>query len=299
MVSIQFGVNANEFTRKIEVLTNEEIGSAVDIVTRTILLNASLELDNQIVVANRHENNLDLLEYYLSLPKDGHSILLFSTGMAISVAHNSSTISLGEIMPLARSINIPQMIIVKCKEFTDANDFIEKQHYKAFKYGALLTSEFDWITINVFAIKGWIKSPVIVRVEDIEEISEKISNGSIDAAILNYHSAKKVFDEGQVCPLIVLSDNRLTDNDKIPTARELSIPLSMSSVWGFMIHSTVEDTMSQKIEAALDKAMNHSIYKRLMKLAGLEETSVAKSGTWRAQIGTLIGDIRSVTTNIE
>ena len=79
----------------------------------------------------------------------------------------------------------------------------------------------------------------------------------------------------------------------VPTAKELGIPVSFSTVRGFVVHRDTPDDVAMKIEDALLNSMNHTVYQGFLTSVGLDSSSVAGSDVWGAQLDTMVADMQS------
>ena len=100
-------------------------------------------------------------------------------------------------------------------------------------------------------------------------------------------------DVGDVCPIVVLANERMAGLPNVTTAKEMGIDVSFSTVRGFAVHKDTPDAIAEKIETALLKAMNHSIYQGFLESVGLDSTSVVGSDEWGDQITTMVTDMES------
>ena len=100
-------------------------------------------------------------------------------------------------------------------------------------------------------------------------------------------------DAGDVCPVVVLADERMAGLPDTPTANELGVPVSFSTVRGFVVHKDTPDDVAEKIEAALLKSMNHTVYQGFLTSVGLDSTSVVGSDVWGAQLASMTSDMES------
>jgi tripartite-type tricarboxylate transporter receptor subunit TctC len=74
----------------------------------------------------------------------------------------------------------------------------------------------------------------------------------------------------------------------VKTAKEMGIPVSFSTVRGFVVHKNTPSAVAEKIEAALLKSMKHTVYQGFLSAVGLDSTSVAGSEVWGRQIRTTV-----------
>ena len=57
------------------------------------------------------------------------------------------------------------------------------------------------------------------------------------------------------------------------------------------MHADTPPEIAEKIEAALLKAMNHTVYQGFLTSVGLDSTSVAGSDVWGPQIQTTVNEM--------
>ncbi|MCG8323984.1 MAG: hypothetical protein MI673_00585 [Thiotrichales bacterium] len=117
--------------------------------------------------------------------------------------------------------------------------------------------------------------------------------GAVDAAVLNLAEAGSQIEAGDICPIVVLADQRMSALGDVSTAKELGIPVSFSTVRGFVVHKDTPDDVAKKIEAALMKSMKHTVYQGFLTSVGLDSTSVAGSDVWGKQITTMVTDMNA------
>ena len=63
----------------------------------------------------------------------------------------------------------------------------------------------------------------------------RLVGGNVDAGILNYQEAEAQIKAGEVRPLIVLSEKRQPAAPDVPTAKEIGVDYSISTVRGWMV----------------------------------------------------------------
>ena len=145
----------------------------------------------------------------------------------------------------------------------------------------------------MFTTKGGMQTPKIVPFDGGGELATQLVAGAVDAAVLNLAEAGSQIDAGDVCPIVVLADARMSGLPDVSTAKELGIDVSFSTVRGFVVHKDTPDDVAAKIEESLMKAMNHGVYQGFLTSVGLDSTSVAGSEVWGNQISTMVTDMES------
>lgn len=286
---------AEEYPSKtIEVVTHAGAGGGTDVTTRMMMLRARRELKADMVVVNKGGGGGAVaMDYYLGVPADGHSILTFTIGHAATVAKGKTKMKLSDVRPIARGTDDPQILMVKCGSYSDAADFVAKQKEAGITYGTTHVGNIDDVSAFMFAKKGEMKTPKILPFDGGGELATQLVAGAVDAAVLNLAEAGSQIEAGDICPIVVLADERMAGLPDVMTAKEMGIPVSFSTVRGFVVHKDTPDDVAAKIEAALMKAMNHTVYQGFLTSVGLDSTSVAGSDVWGAQLESMTTDMES------
>jgi tripartite-type tricarboxylate transporter receptor subunit TctC len=286
---------AEEYPSKtIEVVTHAGAGGGTDVTTRMMMLRARRELKADMVVVNKKGGGGAVaMDYYLGVPADGYSILTFTIGHAATVAKGKTKMKLEDVRAIARGTDDPQILMTKCGVYKDAAEFVAKQKEAEIIYGTTHVGNIDDVSAFMFAKKGGMKTPKILPFDGGGELATQLVAGAVDAAVLNLAEAGSQIEAGDICPIVVLADARMAGLPDTPTAKEMGIPVSFSTVRGFVVHKDTPDDVAAKIEAALMKAMNHTVYQGFLTSVGLDSTSVAGSDVWGAQLQTMTTDMQS------
>ena len=288
-------VSAEDFPSKaIEVVTHAGAGGGTDVTTRMMMLRARRELKQDMVIVNKKGGGgAAALEHYKTLPADGYTILTFTVGHAAVMAKGKGGMEIDELRPLARGTDDPQILMTKCGVYADANDFIAKQKEAPITYGVTHLGNIDDVSAFMFAKKGGLETPKMLPFDGGGELATQLVAGAVDAGVLNLAEASAQIEAGEICPTVVLADERMAKIADVPTAKELGIPVSFSTVRGFAVHKDTPPEIAEKLEAALIKSMNHTVYQGFLTSVGLDSTSVAGSDVWGPQIETTVNDMGS------
>ena len=284
---------ADEYPSKtIEVITHAGHGGGTDVTTRMMMLRARRELGQDMVVVNkRGGGGAAALEYYKTVPADGYSILTFTVGHAAVMAKGQGGMMIEELRPIARGTDDPQILMTKCGAYDGAEDFVAKQKEAPITYGVTHLGNIDDVSAFMFAKKGGLMTPKMLPFDGGGELATQLVAGAVDAGVLNLAEAGAQIDAGEICPTVVLADERMSKIPDVPTAKELGIPVSFSTVRGFAVHADTPPEIAEKIETALLKAMNHSVYQGFLTSVGLDASSVAGSDVWGPQIQTTVNEM--------
>ncbi len=284
---------AQEFpNRTIEVVTHAGNGGGTDVTARMMMIRGRRALDTDMVVVNRSGGGgATAMDYYLTLPADGHAILTYTIGHAATMALGNTEMTLDDIRPIARATDDPQILMVRCGVYDSAEAFVEAQREEPLIYGTTHLGGIDDVSAFMFARNGNLATPNILPFEGGGELATQLVAGAVDVAVLNLAEASSQIDAGDVCPIVVLAPERMSALPDTSTAQELGINANFSTVRGFVVHADTPDEVAAQIEEALLDAMNHSVFQSFLVSAGLDSTSVAGSEVWGNQITSMLGDM--------
>ncbi|MDV7144286.1 tripartite tricarboxylate transporter substrate binding protein [Tropicimonas sp. TH_r6] len=298
LIACAFGAGfatADEYPSKtIEVVTHAGNGGGTDVTTRMMMLRARRELGADMVVVNKKGGGGAVaMDHYLDIPADGHAILTFTIGHAATVAKGKTKMTLDDIRPIARGTDDPQILMVRCGAYENAEAFVAAQKEAPISYGTTHLGNIDDVSAFMFTLKGDMQIPKIVPFEGGAELATQLVAGAVDSAVLNLAEAGSQIEAGDICPIVVLADERMAGLPDVSTAKELGIPVSFSTVRGFVVHKDTPDDVAARIEEALMASMNHSVYQGFLESVGLDSTSVAGSEVWGEQVTTMTTDMET------
>ncbi len=288
-------VSAEDYPSKaIEVVTHAGNGGGTDVTTRMMMLRARRELGQDMIVVNKKGGGGAVaMDYYLGVPADGYNILTFTIGHAATLAKGETKMTLDDIRPIARGTDDPQILMVRCGAYADAADFVAKQKEAPITYGTTHLGNIDDVSAFMFTKKGGMMTPKILPFDGGGELATQLVAGAVDAAVLNLAEAGSQIEAGDVCPIVVLAPERMSALPDVSTAEEMGIPVSFSTVRGFVVHADTPDEVAAKIEESLMNAMGHTVYQGFLTSVGLDSTSVAGSDVWGSQLSVMVNDMQS------
>jgi|TARA_X000001036_G_scaffold213835_1_gene200382 tripartite-type tricarboxylate transporter receptor subunit TctC len=277
----------------IQAITHAGFGGGTDVTTRMMLLRARRALKQDMQLVNKKGGGgAASMDYMMTLPADGQHTLTWTTGHAVSMALGKTKVKLSDMQPLARGTDDPQLFVVSCKnKIKDAKKFISAQKSKSLKYGTTHTGGIDDVSAIAFTKKGKLKDPTIVAYKGVAPIKTNLIKGDIDVGVLNLGEALTEINEGKLCVSVVLANERMAKIGKVPTAKELGIPVSLSTVRGFVTKKGVSADRAKVLEDGMMKAMNHNYYKNFLTEIGLDESSVVGADEWGKQMETMLAEM--------
>ncbi|MEM9360145.1 MAG: tripartite tricarboxylate transporter substrate binding protein, partial [Pseudomonadota bacterium] len=245
---------------------------------------------DMVVVNKRGGNGAAAMNYFKGRPADGHTIMTFTIGHAITMAKGKTNLKVDEMAPIARGTNDPQILMVNCKKskYKTGEELIAGMKKEKLKFGTTNVGGIDHITAYIFAKKGGLMQPTIVPFKGGGEVATQLVAGAVDVGTLNLSEAAAQVETGDICPLIVLGTDRMKPIPKAKTGKELGIDVVLSTVRGFVTHAKTDGTKVAALEKGLMKAMKHKVYQAYLEASGLDSTSPADSKAWGAQIKSMI-----------
>ena len=196
------------------------------------------------------------------------------------------------MQPLARGTDDPQLFVVSCKEdIKDAKKFVSTQKKKSLSYGTTHTGGIDDVSAIAFTKKGGLKNPKIVAYKGVAPIKTNLIKGDIDVGVLNLGEALTEINEGKLCVSVVLANKRMAKLSDVPTAKELGIDVSLSTVRGFVTKKGAPSDRVKQLEDGMIKAMSHNYYKNFLTEIGLDQTSVVGADEWGKQMESMLKEM--------
>ena len=277
----------------IQAITHAGFGGGTDVTTRMMLLRARKSLKQDMQLVNKKGGGgATSMDYMMSLPADGQHTLTWTTGHAVSMALGKTKVKLSDMQPLARGTDDPQLLVVSCKsDIKDAKKFISVQKSKSLKYGTTHTGGIDDVSAIAFTKKGKLKDPIIVAYKGVAPIKTNLIKGDIDVGVLNLGEALTEINDGKLCVSVVLANKRMSKIGKVPTAKEMGIPVSLSTVRGFVTKKGVSADRAKTLENGMMKAMGHNYYKNFLTEIGLDDTSVVGADEWGKQMEEMLKEM--------
>ena len=286
-------VNADD-KPAIEVITHAGAGGGTDVNSRMMMLRGRRVLKQDMVVVNkRGGGGAAAMNYFMTRPADGNTIMTFTVGHAITMGKGKTKLKLEDMAPLARGTNDPQILMVNCKTspYKTPEAFVAgMKKGDALKFGGTQTGTIDHITVFLWAKRLGLPMPTYIPFKGGGELATQLVAGAVDVGTLNLSEAAAPVEAGDICPLVILGESRMDPIPNARTARELGIDLVLSTTRGFVTHAGVDPARRAELEAGIMKAMEHSMYQAYLTTSGLDSTSPQPSGPWGEQIKTMVSE---------
>jgi len=233
------------------------------------------------------------MNYFMTRPADGNTILTFTVGHAITMAMGKTKLKVEDMAPIARGTNDPQILMVNCKTspYKTPEAFVAgMKKGDKISFGGTHTGTIDHITVFLWAKKMGQPMPKYIPFKGGGELATQVVAGAVDVGVLNLSEAGGPIDAGDLCPLVILGENAMAPIPKAKTAKSMGIDLVLSTTRGFVTHAGVDKARVDELEAGLGKAMKHSMYQAYLANSGLDNTSPQPSGPWGKQIKFMVSE---------
>ncbi len=277
-------------SKTIEVVTHAGAGGGTDVTTRMMMMRARRELKaDMIIISKRGGGGAVAMNYINSKPHDGYTIMTITPSHLFTIAMGKAALKIDDLVGIARATDDPQLLMAKAGTFKDIKAMLAEGAKRKLKVAGTHVGGIDQVTVFTFANKAGIEINYIPY-EGGGHIVTNLIGGDVDIGVLNLSEAESQIRAGEIQPLVVLAKKRMGPLPDVPTAIELGIDVSFSTVRGFVTLKGTPEATLKILEAKLIKAMNHSYYQGYLKTVGLGPDSVVGSAEWSAQIKQLYAD---------
>jgi tripartite-type tricarboxylate transporter receptor subunit TctC len=246
-----------------------------------------------VVVNKRGGGGAAAMQYFHSRPADGNTVLTFTVGHAIAMAKGMTDLTVEDMAPIARGTNDPQILMVNCKtsKYKTPEEFVAgMKNGDEMKFGGTSSGTIDHLTVYLWAKRTGQPMPTYIPFGGGGELATQVVAGAVDVGTLNLSEASAPIEAGDLCPLVILGENRMDPIPAAKTAKEMGIDLVLSTTRGFVTHAGVSEERRAELEAAMMKAMGHSLYQAYLMNSGLDNSSPMASGPWGEQIKMMVGE---------
>ena len=278
----------------IEVITHAGAGGGTDVNSRMMMLRARRTLKQDMVIVNkRGGSGAAAMNYFMTRPADGNTLMTFTVGHAITMAMGKTRLKVADMAPIARGTNDPQILMVNCRTSpykTPAQFVAGMKKGDKLKFGGTHTGTIDHITVYLWAKRLGVPMPTYIPFKGGGELATQLVAGAVDVGTLNLSEAAAPVEAGDICPLVILAEQGMAPIPKAKTAKAMGIDLVLSTTRGFVTHAGVDRQRRQQLETGLTKAMKHSLYQAYLVNSGLDANSPQPSAPWGRQIKAMVNE---------
>jgi putative tricarboxylic transport membrane protein len=254
--------------RPLEVVVPFGAGGASDIFARQYCKIVEQYIPKPIKVINKAGGGtVEGMTYVFNQPADGYTILEITPSLPIGEVLGKSSIKFRESFdPILRVQSDTVAFGVSSKSrFKDIKGLLEfaKQNPGKLKIAGISPGGLDDYIANAFGQKAGVKF-TYVPFKSGSEIKASILGGAIDVYQDKLISFLPLVQSGDIIPLVVLNDKRLTmvpELKDVPCTVELGIDFTQGSWRGFCVKKGTPADVTQYLIEAFDKAYQDKAYK--------------------------------------
>jgi len=276
MVAVAMGASAQakkaDFPKRpIEMVIPFGAGGASDIFARQYAQLAEKFLGKSMTPVNKGAaGTIEGMTYVYNQPADGYTVLEITPSLLIVEALNKSPIKFRDSFePLLRVQSDLQLIGVsknsKFQTFQELVAYAKANPGKKLKIGGLSPGGLDDYIANGLAAAAGI-SWIYVPYKSGSEIKAAVLGGELDVYQDKLISFLPLVESGDIRPLIVLNDVRLTQVPalkNVPCTVEQGIKFTQGSWRGFCVKKGTPPAVKQILIDALQKAYETDGYKEM------------------------------------
>ncbi|MEM9221717.1 MAG: tripartite tricarboxylate transporter substrate-binding protein [Pseudomonadota bacterium] len=276
--------------KTIEVITHAGAGGGTDVTTRMMMIRGRRALGQDMVVVNKRGGaGIVAMNYFNDNIDDDHLLMTFTSGHAIQMAAGKTPLAMEDMRPIARGTDDPQIFMTTCdSDYNSPQKLVDAMKAGAIKFGTANLGDIDQLSTYVFAKEGGLTQPTIVPFSGGGEVATQLVAGSVDVGVLNLSEAQSQIEAGDICPQIILSENAMEVIPDATTSHALGIPVSFSTIRGFVAPATISDEKAAMLEEKLMEAMGHSVYQAYLTSVGLDAGSVVGAEEWGKQMSDMV-----------
>ena len=288
-------------SKTIEVVTHAGVGGGTDLTARMMMVQAPAAFGTELAVVNKTGGSgAAALGYADSKSKDGYTILLLTqTHLLTLLQGRAGNLKPDDIVGLARATDDPQILMVGASSpYKNAKEFIDAAKAKSMKFGTTQIGSVDHIAVAGFAGKAGLAKPNVIPFRGGGDIVVNLVGGNLDAALLNYAEAESQIKAGEVRALLTFAADRIGSIPDTPTAKEIGIDATYSTVRGFAVLKGTPEDRIKALEEGLLKAMNGKIYQDYLKTSGQSGKSVVGRQEWQAELDKFVTSGREALASL-
>lgn len=292
-----------EFPNKtINVVTHAGPGGGTDITTRMMMLRGRRVFGQDMVVVNkRGGSGAAALQYVNGQPRDGYTIMTITQSHIFQILQKKVPVTIDDMVGLARATDDPQIVVVNSNSpIKTAEDLIaaSKKANGGLKWGTTFVGGADHVAIHRFCKAAGGIEYTIVPFKGGGDIVTNLVGGNVEVALLNYAEGESQFQAGELRPVCSLSRKPIASLEGAPTAREVGIDMTASTVRGFACLSGVPEDRVKILSDGLVEAMEHSVYQGYLANGGMPDDSVIGQEEWTAEIRRIHDDSVGALTEL-
>jgi tripartite-type tricarboxylate transporter receptor subunit TctC len=260
-------------TRDVHVLVPQSAGSALDIVTRSVMEQVSTRLGQPIIIENRTgAGNTIAMAAVARAEPDGYTVLAnSSTHSLVPVTYTTLPFdTFRDLTPIIPLSNTPLVMVVSSsKGYKNVADFVAdaKAKHGAMNYSSGGVGSITHLAMEAFRLAAGFDA-VHVPFKGAPEALTEVLAGRADFYFTPLPAALPFLQDGKLQALAVSGSIRATGLPDVPTIKETGYPEATYNFWvGLFLPSKtpapIMDRLYRETEAALQTPVLRERFVRL------------------------------------
>jgi tripartite-type tricarboxylate transporter receptor subunit TctC len=260
-------------TRDVHVLVPQSAGSALDIVTRSVMEQVATRLGHPIIIENRTgAGNTIAMAAVARAEPDGYTVLAnSSTHSLVPVTYTTLPFdTFRDLTPIIPLSNTPLVMVVSSsKGYKNVADFVAdaKAKHGAMNYSSGGVGSITHLAMEAFRLAAGFDA-VHVPFKGAPEALTEVLAGRADFYFTPLPAALPFLQDGKLQALAVSGSIRATALPDVPTIKEAGYPEATYNFWvGLFLPSktpaTIMDRLYRETEAALQTPVMQERFVRL------------------------------------
>ncbi|WP_404455069.1 tripartite tricarboxylate transporter substrate binding protein [Oceanobacillus kapialis] len=247
--------------RDIEILVGHGAGGGTDSFTRAVAKELEEILGVNVNVVNQEGGaGVVAIQNAYNAPADGHTLVGISA-FPITTAAGTNQYGLDAFTPIARFQSDTYALWVNPEKYESIDEFVQaaKDNPGEISVGGTGSLGMDEITAFTFGQEAGVELNFIPQ-NGSGEMHAGVIGGHLDAMFDEFGPTQSLYEEGDIKPLVVFSEERLEDFPDVPTTVENGWDLTDGNERGFMIKSETDPEIIAALEDAMKQAYETDSY---------------------------------------
>jgi tripartite-type tricarboxylate transporter receptor subunit TctC len=271
-------------TRDVHVFVPQSAGSALDIVTRSVMEQVAPRLGQSIVVENRTgAGNTIAMAAVARAEPDGYTVLAnSSTHSLVPVTYTTLPFdTFRDLAPIIPLSNTPLVMVVSSsKGYTNVADFVVDAKAKrgAMNYSSGGVGSITHLAMEAFRLAAGFDA-VHVPFKGAPEALTEVLAGRADFYFTPLPAALPFLQDGKLKPLAVSGSIRATGLPEVPTIQEAGYPEATYNFWiGLFLPSKTPAPIMDRLYRETEAALQTPVLKERFVRMGADPLPLDRAG---------------------
>ncbi len=264
-----------KFERKIELVVPWGAGGGADSTARALAASLEKELGVPIVINNVEGGGGVMgVQYTDKQPADGYTFMLGTQSLLLANIQKLSSVDIyNDLIPVVRLVHDTNVIVASAKapynNFDELVDYIKANPDKV-KVGVMTITGVDAMTVRQTFEEAGVEVP-LVAFNNGAELNAAIIGGHVDLATVGPAEVKGLVESGDMKPIIVASEKRLTMIPDVECTGEKGIDSFLGPMRGIFAKKGTPEEAIKAFEAAAIKAHASKDFQDWTKSVALDQ----------------------------